>query len=139
MSTGCIHSIDITTNNNDTLSISSDDFENFYIANLDEKGDEISYSSSKSRTCLYANFFMIKLINKTYNKFVIKRLHDKNDITKITLKFTNGKYQDFELATKRVLNDGVLENVFQKSFKLDGNLCILISDKRIKFMDNLFI
>ena len=73
MKMDCIESIDIKTNNKDIITISSCSFENFYIANLDENGDEINYLICDDQVTLYANFFMIKL------------LADKNEDTVFTL------------------------------------------------------
>lgn len=141
MKGACIYSIDLTTNSNDTLSVSSDDFTNFYIANINNDGDEISYDQTDNHRDLYANFFMIKLLSnglKT-NKNYINRLYNKKDIVKIALHFTNGKIQCFDLPKKRIVNNGAMENKYQTCFYENDNLCILISDKNVKFKENFFI
>lgn len=138
----CIYSIDLTTTNREVLSISSDDFEKMYISNIDDTGDEIPYKPNKKDSkILDANFFMIKILNGEYgsNQGFIQRLYERQDIFKVTLRFTNGKKQEFELPKKRVVNDGILQNKYQYTFFEEENLCIIISDKKIKFMENLFI
>ena len=142
MISDCIYSIDFTTTNCETLSISSDDFENLYIANINDVGDEVPYVSSNSqKESLLANFFMIKILNGDYcaNEGFIQRIYEKQDIASITLKFTNGRSQNFELPKKRVVMDGILKNKFQHSHFQEDDLCIIISDKNIKFKNNLFI
>ena len=102
MDTGCIYNIDITTNDNQVISVSSDNFNHFYIANIDDDGNEMNYVLSNPNT-LYANFFMLRIV-KDHNYDVAKiidRLYRFHDIIKIGISFTNGKYQEFDIAKKR--------------------------------------
>jgi hypothetical protein len=139
MVTDCIYSIDLTTNSNDILSITSDDFQNLYISNIDDNGEEIPYTQNKKSNELYANFFMVKVLNENNTNYeFIDRLYNKKDIIKLTLKFTNGLKQEFDLAKKRVLNNGVIENKHEHIHFQDEDLCILITDKKIKYKENLF-
>ena len=141
MSTECIYNVDLTTNNNDIISVSSDNFNHFYIANIDDNGNEINYDKIKNTDSLFANFFMIKILKdeSTDSIINIERLLKKRDIVKIGINFTNGKYQIFELAKKRVANKGSLVNEYEDAFMDNNGLCILISDKNIKYKNNLFI
>lgn len=138
MVTDCIYSIDLTTNSNEILSISSDDFQNLYISNINDQGDEIPYTQNKNG--LNANFFMVKILNDEYNNNLkyINRLYEKKDVIKLTVHFTNGLSQEFDLPKKRVVNDGILENKYQHVHYEENDLCIIISDKNIKFKENLF-
>ena len=86
-----IHSIERAANNQDIISIFPSNFDKFYIANIDQNGDEISYGNNGDH--LEANYFMIKILNdKSHDADeVIKRLMDKKDIINISIHFTNGK------------------------------------------------
>ena len=63
MSAGCIYNIDLKTSSNETISVSSDYFDHFFIANLDNNGDEINYKIIDNSKELGANFFMIKILD----------------------------------------------------------------------------
>lgn len=141
MNAGCIYNIDLITNNKETYSVSSDDFNHFYIANINNDGDEINYNLVGDMNSLFANFFMIKIIkndNKSINN-IIKNIEEKNNIIKVGINFTSGKYQEFDLPKQRIANDGKLINKLEKNFYDDkDNLCIVISDKKIKYIKELF-
>lgn len=133
-----IHSIELTTNNQDIISIYPSNFDRFYIANIDQNGDEISYGCNDNH--LEANYFMIKILNdKSYDaNEVIKRLTDKKDIINISIHFTNGKEQVFDIPKRRVQMDGILINKYEETFFDNDDLCIIISDKNIKYKKELF-
>lgn len=140
MSAACIYNIDLKTNNNDIIRISSDYFNHFYIANIDENGDEIGYDTLEDNS-LNANFFMIKIINDNSreSKEVINRIIEKKDIIGVDLSFTNGYKQIFNIAKKRVVSNGTTENKYQETFFDNEDLCIMITDKNIKYKKELFI
>lgn len=133
-----IHNIEFSTNNQDIISIFPSNFKNFYIANINDDGDEIAYGVNEDH--LEANYFMIKIINdKSYEaNEVIKRLMNKKDIINISIHFTNGKTQVFDIPKKRVQTEGVLTNKYEDAFLDDDDLCILISDKDIRYKKELF-
>ncbi|MCR4580950.1 MAG: hypothetical protein K5666_00360 [Bacilli bacterium] len=133
-----IHSIEFSTNNQDLISIMPSNFKNFYIANINEDGDEVSYGVSNNH--LIANYFMIKIINdKSKDAYtVIERLLNKQDIINIAIHFTNGKTQLFDIPKKRVQKDGILINKYEDAFYDEDDLCIIISDKDIKYKKELF-
>lgn len=135
----CISSIDITTNNRDIISVYSNDFANFYIANLDDDGEEINYYESENNS-LFANFFMIKLLNNKDGDtaFILDRLLRRKDILKISVFFKNGKHQEFDLPNAKIIKDGSLFNRYEETFLEENDLCILITDKQIKYKKNLF-
>ena len=60
------------------------------------------------------------------------------DIVKIGISFTNGGYQEFQLAKKRIAANGKIQNHYQDTFYDNNDLCILITDKNIKYKKNLF-
>lgn len=141
MSRGCIYNIDFKTNSNDIISVSSDYFDHFYIANLNNDGDEVKYGVSDGSDNLIANFFMVKVSNDfskeqadSYNKLVRRK-----DIIGICLSFTNGKRQEFEIPKKRVANNGVMENKYEEIFNFEDATGILITDKSLKYKEELFI
>ena len=133
-----IYNIEFSTNNQDIISIFPSSFSNFYIANIDDNGDEISYGIKNDS--LEANYFMIKILNdKSYEaNEVIKRLKDKKDIVKLSIYFTNGKKQVFEIPTKRIRIDDSLINKYEETFDVDDDLGIIITDKEIKYKKELF-
>jgi len=141
MNAGCIYNIDLITNNKETYSVSSDDFNHFYIANINEDGDEINYNMLNDYNSLFANFFMIKILqsdSKSINN-IIKNIDEKNNIIKVGINFTSGKYQEFDLPKQRVASNGKLINKLEKNFYDDqNNLCIIVSDKKIKYAKELF-
>ena len=141
MNTGCIYNIDITTNSKEKYSVSSDNFNHFYIANINDAGDEINYSAISDLNSLFANFFMIKILKDETPgmSHVINHLMSKQDIVKIGISFTNGKYQEFELPKRRIANQGMVINKYENAFfDEDNNLCILITDKNLKYKKELF-
>ena len=133
-----IYNIEFTTNNQDIISIYPSNFKNFYIANINENGDEISYGVND--TFLEANYFMIKVLNDKSKDAadVINRLITKKDIVGISIHFTNGKTQNFTIPKKRVQQDGILVNKYEDAFYDEDDLCIIISDKLIKYKKELF-
>lgn len=141
MSTGCIYNIDLMTSNNETISVSSDYFDHFFVANLDNNGDEAIYNIIDNSTDLGANFFMVKILDefaKEEHAFY-KRLSSKKDIVKISLSFTNGQKQEFVIPKKRIANNGVMENKYEEVFELDDGFGIIVTDKKLKYKKELFV
>lgn len=139
MRAGCVYSIDITTNDKNIISVSSDNFDHFYIANINDNADEIAYEKKGDAT-LYANFFMLRIINdKTAETLsIIERLSKRRDIIKVKMHFTNGNSQEFEIAKKRIVSNKFLENKFEDTFFIQDDLCIIISEKKLKYKQGLF-
>ncbi len=142
MKMDCIDSIDIYSNNKDVFTITSESFENFYIANIDDNGDEMNYLLCEDQITLFANFFMIKIKNEENDNesiIVLQRLLKKKDIIKVTINFKNGEKQDFELIKRRIAKNGILENTYEDAYLDDNNdLCIMVTDKKIKYKKELF-
>lgn len=136
MKSGCIYSIGITTNSNDTFSISSDCFDHFYIANINDDGDEKKYK--KNNKNLEANFFMVRILQDSETTIPIQQLTNTNDIVKVVVYFTNGSFQEFDIPKKRVAQNKQLVNLYEETFVDDRGLCILITNKNIKYKKNLF-
>ena len=104
-------------------------------------GDEINYERIKHSSTLYANFFMIKLLKSDdpRSNNIVDRILKQKDIVKIGINFNNGAYQEFDIAKRRIVNDGLLENKYEEVFLDENNdLCILICDKALKYKKNLF-
>lgn len=137
MTASCIYSIDLKTNTNETFNISSDNFDHFYIASIDDRGDETSYS--KNPNDIYeANFFMIRVLNSNKLKSIIDRLYKKQDIVNISINFTNGSTETFNIPVDRKLDNKKLINTYEDATIIDDNLCILVTDKNIRYKKNLF-
>ncbi len=138
MKVDCINYIDLTTNSDHVISIPKDSFDHFYIANIDNEGNETKYKKKKND--LEANFFMVRILNDD-NGIInnsIRRLLTKKDIIGLRICFKDGTNQDFSIPKRRVLIDGEMSNKYEEAFMDENNLCILISDKNIKFKRNLF-
>ena len=133
-----INNIVFTTNNQDIISIYPSSFTNFYIANIDDNGDEVSYGVKDD--ILEANYFMIKILNnKSFEaNEVIKRIKEKKDIVKLSVYFTNGRKQVFDIPLKRVRMNDSLINKYEELFDIDEDLGIIITDKDIKYKKELF-
>lgn len=141
MSTGCIYNIDLKTSNNEIVSVSSDYFDHFFVANLDSNGDEAKYNIFDNSNELGANFFMIKILDEFAKdaQDLYKRLFSKKDIVKICLSFTNGLKQEFVIPKKRVANNGVMENKYEEILELDDGFGIIVTDKNLKYKKELFV
>lgn len=136
MAIDCIHSIELTTNNSEVFSVTSDDINKFYIASIDENGDEKSFS--KKNDSLQANFFLIRINNEEPYNEIIKRLYEQKDIVKIELLFTNGNSQEIYLPKKRIISNGIMHNKYEYTYMINNDLCIIVTDKKIKYKENLF-
>lgn len=132
----CIYNIDFKTSNNEVISISSDNFDHFYICNLDDDGNEIGYLNEDDT--FVANFMMMKINNMDEEaRDIINRIK-KNNISIIELCFTNGYRQAFKIPKKRVVKNGKMHNECQELFDLDNSLGIIITDKKLKYKKELF-
>ncbi len=140
MDTALVYSIEITTNNKEIITVSPQNFSNLYVANIDDNGDEKNYDIVPNTRSLFANFFMVKILKENNQESYLaqERLQSRRDIVKVTITLINGIRQDFELAKRRIVQNGALENVYETTFMQDEDLCIIVSDKKIKYMENLF-
>ena len=57
---------------------------------------------------------------------------EKKDITKLSVYFTNGRKQVFDIPLKRVRMNDSLINKYEELFDIDEDLGIIITDKDIK-------
>ena len=85
---------------------------------------------------------MIKIKNQISEDdtlLVLQRLLKKKDIIKVTINFKNNQKQSFDLVKRRVAKNGLLENTYEDAY-LDNNndLCIMVTDKNIKYKKELF-
>ena len=111
-------------------------FDNFYISNLNNNGEEIAFLSKENSNRLTANFVMIRLTddiieyNLTNNNLKENafKLLKENKIKEIDINFKNGYMQPFMFNIKN--ETYILKNT--------NDLCILLSDNDIKYKDNLF-
>ena len=131
-----IKNINIKLTTNEEIIATPNMFENLYISNLNENGEEIAFVSKENSNRLKANFFMIKLsdaiieYNLTQNNLkenAFKLLKDKK-IKEVDINFKNGYTQPFML--------NVNKDIF--TMKSTNELCLLLSEKDIKYKENLF-
>ena len=114
-------------------------FSNLYIANIDEKANEIPYDKLELNK-LYANFFTLRisqLINEENYLNILKTVYDKKSLSEVELLFQNKKVS-FYLASDAdpFLHSSI--NHFDKSFFHDEDLCMLICPFNIKYSKHLF-
>ena len=132
-----IENINIILNTNEKIVATPDMFDNLYISNLNNWGDEIAFISDNHSNNLIANFLMIKLSNEIIEYNLTKnnlkenafKLLRENKIKKIDINFKNGYTQPFSLNVNK---DAYIINN-------NDNMCLLLSDKNIKYKDYLFI
>ena len=134
----CINGINLIFSDKESALIPSDFFNSFYVANLNENGEEISLVYNNNE--YIANFFMIK-ISSNYEAKKFYKLLDKIKnfkINKIIINFSNGKKEVFNLSHIKKINKGKKIDTFNKFIVNKNSVCILKSDYKIKFYENLF-
>lgn len=132
-----IENINILLADNKKIIVLPNMFDNLYISNLNQNGEEIAFVSKENSNKLSANFLMIKLNEETieYNltnnnlKENAFKLLKENKIKEVNINFKNGYIQPF------------IFNINKENYTLKDNtsLCLLISDFDIKYKDNLFV
>ena len=136
MNSAGIKNINIKLNSNEIIIATPKMFENLYISNLNESGDEIAFISNEKNNHLKANFFMIKLSNEIieYNltnnslkENAFKLLREKK-IKEVEINFKNGYSQPFTF--------NINKEIFSQ--KRNNDLCLLLSEHNIKYKNNLF-
>lgn len=136
-----IKNIDLTFEDGDTISIDKRLFSHLYISNIDDNANEIPYERILNTNRLYANFLSIKInkiINKLYNQDMINNIYNKN-IAEIIVYTNSNRSILFNVASTIDPFNNVTDNLFDKSFILDDDLCILITPFNIKYKNHLFI
>lgn len=131
--------IKIIFDNGDEMTLEKNSLNDFYVTNLDNKGDETPYEQTIINNKLYANFFLINLKKITVPSKDIKRIKGKKDINEIDIIFNNKKYIKFEVPSTIKPFDNVSLNDYEYVFEDDNKLGILLSKYNIKYKDNLFI
>lgn len=131
-----IENINILLTDDKKIIATPEMFDNFYISNLNEDGEEIAFLSKENSNRLTANFVMIKLsddiieYNLTNNdlKDNAFKILKENKIKEIDINFKNGYTQPF------------MFNINKETYiiKNTNDLCLLLSDIDIKYKDNLF-
>lgn len=131
--------IKIIFDNGNEMTLEKNSLNDFYVTNLDNKGDETPYEQTIINNKLYANFFLINLKKITVPANDIKRIKGKKDINEIDIIFNNKKYIKFEVPSTIKPFDNVSLNDYEYIFEDDNKLGILLSKYNIKYKDNLFI
>ena len=58
---------------------------------------------------------------------------------KISLSFTSGQKQEFEIPKKRIANNGSIENKFEEILDLNDGFGIIVTDKLLRYKKELFV
>lgn len=131
-----IENINILLSDDKNIIVTPEMFDNFYISNLNNDGEEIAFLSHKNSNRLTANFVMIKLNDEVIEYNLTKnnlkenafKLLKENKIKEIDINFKNGYTQPF------------MFNIKNETFiiKNQNDLCLLLSDIDVKYKNNLF-
>lgn len=137
-----IKNINLIFEDGETVQLDENLFTNFYIANIDNKANEIPYEKLLNTNILYANFLTLKinnLINNYYNEDIIKKVYNKKNLAEIKISTSNGKEILFNVASSIDPFKKNINNYYDKSFIEEDNLCLLISQYEIKYKNHLFV
>ena len=134
-----IESIRLIFNNGDNVSFSGKDFNDFYIANLNNNGEEIPYEPTIIKNKLYANFFMVKLSKLIASNDKLKRIKSKYDIIEIDVIFKTKKYIKFEVPSDAKPFNHNYNNNYEYIYEDDNTFGLLLSEHKIKYKENLFV
>ncbi len=134
-----IESIKLIFNNGDKVIFSNKDFNDLYIANINNDGEEIPYEPTIIKNKLYANFFMIKLSKLMAASEKIKRIKSKYDVIEVNVIFKNNKYIKFEMPSDAKPFNNNYSNSYEYIYEDDNTLGLLLSEYKIKYKENLFI
>lgn len=133
-----IVAIKIIFENGDNILINKKEFVDFYISNLNNKGEEIPYEPTLLKNKLYANFCLLKLNNQIIDYTKINRLKQKNDIVEIQIIFNNNKYLKFDIASDADPFSENYENTHEYIYEDENTLGLVLSEYNIKYKENLF-
>ncbi len=132
-----IKDINIKLDTNQSIIATPNMFDNLYISNINDSGDEIAFTPKENSNRLKANFFMIKLTNEIIeynltknnlkeNAFTILKNNPK--IKEVIINFKNGYSQPFMFYSNK--------NTYSETNNND--LCLIQSEYNIKYKENLF-
>ncbi len=130
--------IKIIFDNGEEMFFEKNALNDFYVTNLDNKGEETPYEQTIINNKLYANFFLINLKKLIIPSENIKRIKGKKDINEIDIIFNNKKFIKFEVPSTIKPFDNNSINDYEYIFEDDNKLGILLSKYSIKYKDNLF-
>ena len=130
-----IDKLELITNDEEIISLSNEMYNDFYLANIDQNGEEKNYE--KGNEGLKANLLKIKIINKNAIQ-AINYIKNNQNIIKLRIIFKNGYHQNFVLAKKRIAQNGKLINKYENLIQIDEDLGLIITDLDIKFKKELF-
>jgi hypothetical protein len=119
--------------NGDVIKIAKEEIVKMFISNIDNNGDEIEYENTIIKGKMFANFFMCSIFDAQLYQTLIN-----NSVDSIKLIFKNNKYIEFYLpSTNDPFNDDK-RNGFQKCYLNDNVFNLIITNKNIKYCQNLF-
>ena len=131
-----IETIVIKLDDNQKIIATPDMFNDLYISNIDENGDEISFFHKENSNYLKANFFMIKLsgdiveynLKNDLKANAFSLLKDEKLVKEVRINFKNGHSQPFIFEDNNILT----------TINDNSDLCLLQSEYDIKYKANLF-
>lgn len=133
-----IINIKILFSNDDTITLNKNEFNDFYIANLNQHGDETPYENTLINNKLYANFFLLKLKKEIENLSKLERIKKQSDITEIQIFLNNNKMLIFEVPSNAEPFANY-HNDYEYIYEDNESLGLILSEYNIKFKENLFI
>lgn len=132
-----IEALNIIFENGENIIINHTELDDFYISNIDSKGEEIPYEQTLIRNKLYANFCMLK-INNTLDYSKLSRIKKQNDIIEIQIVFSNQTSIKFDIASDADPFSKNYHNNFEYIIEDSDYLGLLLSEYNIKYKENLF-
>ena len=134
-----ITAIKLIFENGDKELINKSNYEDLYIANIDNLGSEIEYSKTIINNILYANLFILKLKKEVNTNSIINRIKMKNDVTQVELIFDNKKFLKFELASSADPFEINYDNSKQYTLDNENYFGLVLSKNKLKYLNNIFI
>ena len=124
--------------NNESITLNNNEFNDFFIANLNEVGEETPYENTMINNKLYANFFLLKLKKENNDILKAQRLKKKKDITEIQIILKNKKRLIFDIPSNAEPFEEY-NNDYEYIYEDDTTLGLLLSKYKIKYKENLFV
>ncbi len=134
-----ISALSIIFENGDNVVLNSNEFKDFYIANIDENGNEIPYEQTIIKNKMYANFLLLSINFNNIDHNTLKRIKNKNDITEIMIVFKDNRCLNFVLASNANPFSNNYQNDYEYIYEDDNTFGLLLSKYNIKYRNNLFI
>jgi hypothetical protein len=129
--------VNIIFNNGDDISLNADDFEEIYVANIDENGNEIEYEMTPINGTMNTNFVFLKL-KKEKNGDFFNRIQENKDIIQVMFIFKNDKYVKFNVTSNSEPFANEYINEYQHFVQNERYYGCIVSEFPLKYRQNLF-